>query len=47
LILNAIEAMSSVVVNAQGLLMSTEQSETGGILVAVRDSGLGIEPEGS
>ena len=45
LILNAIEAMSSVVVEARGLSISAEQSKTGGILVAVRDSGPGIEPE--
>ena len=47
LILNAIEAMSSVVVDARWLLISADQSETGGVFVAVRDSGRGIEPEGS
>jgi C4-dicarboxylate-specific signal transduction histidine kinase len=45
LILNAVEAMSSVAAGARELLISTEQSETGGVLVAVRDSGPGIEPE--
>jgi signal transduction histidine kinase len=45
LILNAVEAMSSIEVGARELLISTEQSETGGVLVAVRDSGPGIDPQ--
>ena len=45
LILNAIEAMGSVEAGARELLISTEQSQTGDILVAVRDSGPGIDPE--
>jgi PAS domain S-box-containing protein len=45
LILNAVEAMSSVEAGARELLISTGQSETDGVLVAVRDSGPGIEPE--
>jgi PAS domain S-box-containing protein len=45
LILNAVEAMSSVEVGARELLISTEQSQMGGVLVAVRDSGPGIDPE--
>src|SRR6266566_916273 len=45
LILNAVEAMSSVEVEARELLISTEQNQTGDVLVAVRDSGPGIEPE--
>jgi PAS domain S-box-containing protein len=45
LILNAVEAMSSVEAGARELLISTEQSQTDGVLVAVRDSGPGIHPE--
>lgn len=45
LILNAIEAMSSVEAGARELLVSNEQSQTNGALVAVRDSGPGIDPE--
>ena len=45
MILNAVEAMSSVEEGARELSISTEQSETGGILVAVRDSGPGIDPQ--
>jgi PAS domain S-box-containing protein len=44
LILNAVEAMGSVETGAE-LSISTEQTETGGVLVAVRDSGWGIDPE--
>ena len=43
LILNAAEAMSSVEEGARELLISTEQNQTG-VLVAVRDSGPGIDP---
>jgi hypothetical protein len=42
LILNAVEAMGSVEARARELLISTEQDRTG-VLVAVRDSGPGIE----
>jgi PAS domain S-box-containing protein len=42
LILNAVEAMGSVEAGARELLVSTEQDRTG-ILVAVRDSGPGID----
>ena len=41
LILNAVEAMSAVDEGVRELLLSTEQSETYGVLVAVRDSGPG------
>ena len=44
LILNAVEAMGSVEEGARELLISTEQDQTG-VLVAVRDSGPGIDPE--
>jgi PAS domain S-box-containing protein len=44
LVLNAIEAMSSIQGGARELSITTEQSETEGILVAVRDSGPGIDP---
>jgi PAS domain S-box-containing protein len=43
LILNAVEAMGSVEAKPRDLLISTEQSHTGA-LVAVRDSGPGIDP---
>jgi PAS domain S-box-containing protein len=43
LILNAAEAMSSVEAKPRELLISTEQHHTG-VLVAVRDSGPGIDP---
>ena len=43
LILNAVEAMGSIEAGARELLISTEQHHTG-VLVAVRDSGPGIDP---
>jgi len=45
LILNAIEAMASVDAGTRELVISTEQTKTGGALVAVRDSGPGIDPD--
>ncbi|KWV52154.1 histidine kinase [Bradyrhizobium macuxiense] len=45
LILNAVEAMSSVEEVGRELAIRTEQSQTDGILVAVSDSGSGIDPE--
>ncbi|WP_161851406.1 PAS domain S-box protein [Bradyrhizobium sp. CCBAU 051011] len=45
LILNAVDAMSSAEEGARELTISTEPSQTEGILVAVRDSGPGINPE--
>ena len=45
LILNAVEAMGSVEAGPRELLISTEQNQTNGVLVAVRDSGPGIDPE--
>ena len=44
LILNAVEAMSTVEAGPRELLISTEQTQTGGVLVSVRDSGPGIDP---
>jgi len=45
LILNAVEAMSTVEAGPRELLISTEQTQTGGILVSVRDFGPGIDPD--
>jgi PAS domain S-box-containing protein len=45
LVLNAAEAMSTVNGGTRELLIITEQSPTNGVLVAVRDSGAGIDPE--
>ena len=45
LILNAVEAMSSIGDGFRELMISTEQSLEHGVLVAVRDSGPGIDPE--
>jgi PAS domain S-box-containing protein len=44
LILNAVEAMSSVEEGTRELSIRTEQNQPGGILVAVHDSGPGIDP---
>ena len=45
LILNAVEAMGSVEAGPRELLISTEQNQAKGVLVAVRDSGPGLDPE--
>jgi len=45
LILNAVEAMSSVEADERELLITTGQSEANGTLVALRDSGPGIDPK--
>jgi PAS domain S-box-containing protein len=45
LILNAVEAMGSVDGGPRELLISTEQTGTNGVVVAVHDSGPGIDPE--
>jgi PAS domain S-box-containing protein len=45
LVLNAVEAMGPVDAGARELVIGTEQSQTNDILVSVRDSGPGIDPE--
>jgi signal transduction histidine kinase len=45
LVLNAVEAMGLVEAGSRELLISTEQTKTGGVLVAVRDCGPGIDRE--
>jgi len=45
LILNAVEAMSAVDGGVRELSLSTERSDAYGVLVAVRDSGPGVDPE--
>ncbi len=45
LVLNAVEAMGSVEAGTRELLISTEQNQAKGVLVAVRDSGPGLDPE--
>jgi PAS domain S-box-containing protein len=45
LILNAVEAMRSVEADERQLLISTDQGEANCTLVAVRDSGPGIDPK--
>ena len=44
LILNAIEAMSTVEGRARDLFISTQRDESHAIRVAVRDSGIGLDP---
>lgn len=44
LVLNAVEALGSVKAGARELLITSEQDRTG-VLVAVRDSGAGIDPD--
>jgi C4-dicarboxylate-specific signal transduction histidine kinase len=44
LILNAVEAMSSVEKGTRKLSISTEEEQTGGVRVMVSDSGPGIDP---
>ena len=45
LVLNAVQAMSTDSDGLRDLLISTEQSQEDGVLVAVRDSGPGIDPD--
>jgi len=44
LVLNAVEAMGSVEGGDRELLVSTKQTEGNGVIVAVRDSGPGVDP---
>jgi PAS domain S-box-containing protein len=45
LILNAIEAMGGIDEGARELRINTERAAAGGVLVTVRDSGPGLDPE--
>ena len=45
LIINAVEALSSVGEGPRELIISTGETESNGVLVAVRDSGPGLAPE--
>jgi PAS domain S-box-containing protein len=45
LILNAVEAMSTVEAGPRELSIGTERTRTGGVLVSVRDSGPGIDAD--
>ena len=45
LIINAVQAMSAVSEGARELLISTGRDASGGVLIAVRDSGPGLNPE--
>jgi C4-dicarboxylate-specific signal transduction histidine kinase len=45
LIINAIEAMSGISDGARELLIGTKKDASGGVLVAVQDSGPGLNPE--
>jgi NO-binding membrane sensor protein with MHYT domain len=45
LIVNAVEAMSGVREGSRGLLIDTGKDASGGVLVAVQDSGPGLNPE--
>ena len=45
LVMNAVEAMGSVQEGPRELSISTEQTQANGVLVAVRDSGPGVDPE--
>jgi C4-dicarboxylate-specific signal transduction histidine kinase len=45
LIINALEAMSGLPAGPRELLIGTEQDASNGVLVAVQDSGPGLDPE--
>jgi signal transduction histidine kinase len=45
LIVNAIEALSGVHEGEREVLIRTEQDGTGGVLVTVRDTGPGLDPQ--
>jgi C4-dicarboxylate-specific signal transduction histidine kinase len=44
LLINAVEAMSSVTEGSRELLISTAKADSDGVLVAMRDSGPGLAP---
>ena len=46
LIINAVEAMSEVGEGSRELLIGTAKDASNAVLVAVRDSGPGLDPEG-
>jgi C4-dicarboxylate-specific signal transduction histidine kinase len=46
LLINAVEAMSEMTEGLRELLISTAKTDSEGVLVAVRDSGPGLAPEG-
>ncbi len=46
LIINAVEAMSGVSERSRELLIGTKNDASGGVLVAVQDTGPGLNPEG-
>jgi signal transduction histidine kinase len=46
LIINAVEAMNGVSEGPRELLISSAKDTSGGVLVAVQDSGPGLNPEG-
>jgi signal transduction histidine kinase len=43
--MNAIEAMSSVIDRPRTLRVSSEQSDPGGLIITLEDSGTGIDPK--
>ena len=45
LIIHAVQAMSGVSEGSRGLLIGTGKDASGGVLVAVQDSGPGLKPE--
>jgi signal transduction histidine kinase len=45
LVMNGIEAMSAVTDRSRDLLIRSRQHESDKVLVAVRDSGIGLDPE--
>jgi C4-dicarboxylate-specific signal transduction histidine kinase len=47
LVMNAIDAMKAVTGRPRELLIRCAQNEPGTILVAVRDSGIGVDPQGT
>ena len=44
-VMRAVEAMNTVEAGPRELLIGTQQTQTGGVLVVVRDSGPSIDPD--